>query len=56
MCSIDFCFQQATNNDEQVIKLAQELKTKLKVVEKHSAQAGDSEMEEHFNTLKRWEI
>ena len=42
-----------TENDEQVIKLAQELKTKLQAVEKHSAQAGDSEMKEHFEILKR---
>ncbi|KAK7441580.1 hypothetical protein VKT23_016572 [Stygiomarasmius scandens] len=46
-------YLQVTDNDKQIIKLAQELKIKLQAVEKHSAQAGDSEMKKHFDTLKR---
>jgi len=46
-------FQQVTDNDEQVIKLARDLKIKLQAVEKHSAQAGNHEMKEHFETLRR---
>ncbi|KAK7447363.1 hypothetical protein VKT23_014073 [Stygiomarasmius scandens] len=46
-------YLQITDNDEQIIKLAQELKIKLQTVEKHSAQAGDSEMKKHFDALKR---
>ncbi|KAK7458795.1 hypothetical protein VKT23_009801 [Stygiomarasmius scandens] len=46
-------YLQVTDNDEQVLKLTQELKIKLQAVEKHSAQAGDSEMKKHFDTLKR---